>query len=344
MACSFERGPVTACWQTSAAIPGWPTSSPACRTSSISEVSGKPRPSLSARPEQRRPDHGPVLQQGAARPGGSRAAEDHRRPQGDGRSHWRHSASHRWSTARGEVSFNPLLVMWLLPMIAERAGDPVAFVESTIKGEVGYDSPEWIEAFQTIDDLRTSGVLLAGSGATDYATMQQLLLQGKAAMTYNGTWLLPPLQAGTPTVPFDLHVAPLPLVDGASKARSLVSWAGFALPANGCRESRGRLRVPRIREPARRSTRRSPRDSSRSRRSLRRMSRSTTRSNVSSCRCSTMRSCPSTGFGSRRSMPRSATRSRRSSRATPTRRRREGSPGRRRATSFVRPQLLPMRA
>ena len=78
----------------------------------------------------------------------------------------------------------------------ERSGDPLAFVESTIRGDVGYDSPEWIEAFQTIADLRTSGVLLEGSGATDYATMQQLLLQGKAAMTYNGTWLLPQLQAG----------------------------------------------------------------------------------------------------------------------------------------------------
>ena len=131
----------------------------------------------------------------------------------------------------GDVSFNPLLVMWLLPMIAERAGDPLAFVESTIRGEVGYDSPEWTEAFQTIADLRTSGVLLDGSGATDYATMQLLFLQGKAAMTYNGTWLLAPLQAGTPTVPFDLHVAPLPLVDGASTARSILAWAGFAMPA-----------------------------------------------------------------------------------------------------------------
>ena len=131
----------------------------------------------------------------------------------------------------GDAPFNPLLVMWLLPMIAERVGDPVAFVESTIRGQVRYDSPEWIEAFQTIADLRTSGVLLDGSGAIDYATMQQLLLQGKAAMSYNGTWLLPQLQAGTPTVAFDLHVAPLPLVDGARKARSILAWGGFAMPS-----------------------------------------------------------------------------------------------------------------
>jgi arabinogalactan oligomer/maltooligosaccharide transport system substrate-binding protein len=131
----------------------------------------------------------------------------------------------------GDVPFNPLLVMWLLPMIAERIGDPVEFVESTVRGEVRYDSPEWIEAFQTIADLSTSGVLLEGSGAMDYATMQLLFLQGKAAMTYNGSWLLAPLQAGTPSAPFDLHVAPLPLVDGASKARSILAWSGLAMPA-----------------------------------------------------------------------------------------------------------------
>jgi ABC-type glycerol-3-phosphate transport system substrate-binding protein len=131
----------------------------------------------------------------------------------------------------GDVSFNPLLVMWVLPMIAERTGDPLAFVERTIKGEITYDSPEWIEAFQTIADLRTSGVLLDGSGATDYATMQLLMLQGKAAMTYNGSWLLSALQAGSPSVGFDLHVAQLPLVDGTTKAHSILSYSGFAMPA-----------------------------------------------------------------------------------------------------------------
>jgi raffinose/stachyose/melibiose transport system substrate-binding protein len=131
----------------------------------------------------------------------------------------------------GDVFFNQVLVTWILPMVAERTGDPLAFAERTVKGEVGYDSPEWIEAFETIADLRTSGVLLEGSGAIDYATMQQLFLQGKAATTYNGSWLLPQLLAGTPTGAFDLHVAPPPLVDGASRPRPILAWTGFALPA-----------------------------------------------------------------------------------------------------------------
>ena len=61
--------------------------------------------------------------------------------------------------------------------------------------------------------------------------MQQLFLQGKAAMTYNGSWLLPQLQAGTPAVPFDLHVAALPASMRRCRRRSILAWSGFALPA-----------------------------------------------------------------------------------------------------------------
>jgi ABC-type glycerol-3-phosphate transport system substrate-binding protein len=135
----------------------------------------------------------------------------------------------------GDVFFNQILVTWLLPMIAERSGDPLEFAEATVRGDNRYDSPEWIETYETIADLRTSGVLLEGSGATDYATMQQLVLQGKAAMTFNGSWMLSQLLAGSPAGAFELHVAAPPLVDGASKSRPILAWGGFALPAQGAR-------------------------------------------------------------------------------------------------------------
>jgi len=131
----------------------------------------------------------------------------------------------------GDVVFNQMLITWVLPMIAERAGDPVQFAESTVRGEIRYDSPEWIEAFETIAELTTSRVLLEGSAATDYATMQQLLLQGRAAMTYNGSWLMPELLSGSPTVDFDLHVAPPPMVEGAERSRPILAWTGIGLPA-----------------------------------------------------------------------------------------------------------------
>jgi arabinogalactan oligomer/maltooligosaccharide transport system substrate-binding protein len=134
----------------------------------------------------------------------------------------------------GEISFNSMLMMWLLPMFVGAGTDPIAFVESTIRGDTRYDGPEWLEAMGVVADLRTSGVLLAGSGAVDYGAMQQFL-QGKAATTYNGTWVLPSLLAGSPSGPFDLHVAPLPLASGAPKVHSLLAWNGLALPAGGSR-------------------------------------------------------------------------------------------------------------
>ena len=41
----------------------------------------------------------------------------------------------------------------------------------------------------------------------------------------------PALLRGTPSVDFDLHVVPPPLVDGATKPRPILAWAGIALPA-----------------------------------------------------------------------------------------------------------------
>jgi raffinose/stachyose/melibiose transport system substrate-binding protein len=139
----------------------------------------------------------------------------------------------------GDVVFNQMLITWVLPMIAERSGDPLEFAERTVGGEIRYDGAEWIEAFETIADLASSGVLLEGSGAVDYGTMQQLFLQGRAAMTYNGTWLLPALLAGEPAGPWDLHVAPPPMIDGAARPRPILAWTGFAMPAETGRSRDG---------------------------------------------------------------------------------------------------------
>ena len=87
--------------------------------------------------------------------------------------------------------------------------------------------------------------------------MQQLLLQGKAAMTFNGTWLLPQLQAGSPTGPFDLHVAPPPLVDGATTASTDPGLGRLRAAGHARREPRQRVRLPASTRAGRRSTGRS---------------------------------------------------------------------------------------
>ena len=136
----------------------------------------------------------------------------------------------------GDVFFNQILITWILPMIVERSGaDPHEFAERTVRGDVHYDSAEWIEAFATIARLRESGVMLEGSSAINYVGMQQVLLQGKAAATFQGSWMLPQILAGTASRPFDVHVAPPPLVDGARRPRPILAWAGFALPATAAR-------------------------------------------------------------------------------------------------------------
>jgi ABC-type glycerol-3-phosphate transport system substrate-binding protein len=136
----------------------------------------------------------------------------------------------------GDVYFNQILLTWVLPMIAEQTGaDPQEFADRTVKGEIGYDSREWIEAFATIERLRTSGVMLEGSGATDYVGMQQVFLQGKAAATFQGSWMLSQILAGTASRPFDVHIAPPPLVVDTDRARPILAWAGFALPSRAVR-------------------------------------------------------------------------------------------------------------
>ena len=131
----------------------------------------------------------------------------------------------------GDVFFNQMLVTGILPMIAERSGDPLEFADQTVRGEIGYDSPEWIETFQTIVDLRTSGVLMDGSGAIDYGTMQQLFLQGKAATTYNGPGSCRSCSGRRAARRVRPARRAPPLIDGATRARPLLAWTGFGLPA-----------------------------------------------------------------------------------------------------------------
>ena len=111
--CSFERGPVTACWRTSAPTPGWPTCSPECPSdfhlAGLGEATARAFPLALSRGVQ---TTGHVLQQGVARSGGSRGSEDDRRPQGDGEA----TGGARRGAAR------PLLRRRLLQPVARHVG------------------------------------------------------------------------------------------------------------------------------------------------------------------------------------------------------------------------------
>ena len=89
----------------------------------------------------------------------------------------------------GEVSWNPLLVMWIQPMLVNN--QPMEFTQKALQGDVKYNGPEWIKTFETIASLTRDGVLAPGSGALGVDAAYQLLNQGKAAMLYTGSWSLP---------------------------------------------------------------------------------------------------------------------------------------------------------
>jgi raffinose/stachyose/melibiose transport system substrate-binding protein len=130
----------------------------------------------------------------------------------------------------GEIWWNPLLVMWIQPMLVNN--QPMEFTQKTMKGEVKYNGPEWIKTFDTIAGLNRDGVLLPGSGALGLDAAYQLFYQGKAAMLYNGSWILPALTKGLPADGgIDLHVTGLPLVEGATKAQPLIAFSTYAIAA-----------------------------------------------------------------------------------------------------------------
>src|SRR5438128_536719 len=130
----------------------------------------------------------------------------------------------------GEVSWNPLLVMWIQPMLVNN--QPMEFTQKTLKGDVKYNGPEWIKTFETITNLSRDGVLAPGSGALGVDAAYQLFNQGKAAMLYTGSWSLPALTSGMRAGGgIDLHVTGLPLVENAPKAQPLIAFNSYAIAA-----------------------------------------------------------------------------------------------------------------
>jgi ABC-type glycerol-3-phosphate transport system substrate-binding protein len=129
----------------------------------------------------------------------------------------------------GEIWWNPLLVMWIQPMIVDNK--PIEFTDSTMKGTVKYDSPEWIKTFTILQDLSKSGELLAGSAAVGMDAAVQLFYTGKAATTYNGSWTLPSLRKPPAGAAFDLQITGLPVLAPAPKAQPLIAFTGYGIAA-----------------------------------------------------------------------------------------------------------------
>ena len=160
----------------------------------------------------------------------------------------------------GDVFFNQMLVTWLLPMIAERAGDPLAFAEQHRRGRGRLRQPRVdrdLRDHRRPPDVRRPARRLGCHGLRDDAAALPAG-QGRDDLQRH----VAPARSCRPArrpVPFDLHVAPPPLVEGASRR----STDPCVDRASRCRPSRPRAETACTRSSSTRAGPRSTRPSSR---------------------------------------------------------------------------------
>ena len=129
----------------------------------------------------------------------------------------------------GEETANQLLIMWILPQVV--GGDQaVSYVLDTMKGIHKYTAAPWIETWSIMNDLVTSKVMLPGSGSVHTTELPELLMQGKAAATYNGTWDLSLFSPPAPIKGYDLQLTSLPVLVPNATPRPIVADGGYAIP------------------------------------------------------------------------------------------------------------------
>ena len=129
----------------------------------------------------------------------------------------------------GEETANQLLIMWILPQVV--GGDQaVSYVLDTMKGIHKYTAAPSIETWSIMNDLVTSKVMLPGSGSVHTTELPELLMQGKAAATYNGTWDLSLFSPPAPMKGYDLQLTSLPVLVPNATPRPIVADGGYTIP------------------------------------------------------------------------------------------------------------------
>ena len=94
-------------------------------------------------------------------------------------------------------------------------------VESTIRGDVAYSSPKWVEVFKVFEQLRDSGLLAEGIVTMGNKRAEQLFANEQAVFAFNGTWGVNVYQSMNPEL--DYGVMMLPRI---KPNRPMVTWGG----------------------------------------------------------------------------------------------------------------------
>lgn len=83
----------------------------------------------------------------------------------------------------------------------------------TLKGQASFETPEIIQSAQMMIDLTNNGAFAPNVMGVDWNEAYQQFLQGKTAMTFNGSWISGMLQ--NDKVAFNVVVKNMPAVDGS---------------------------------------------------------------------------------------------------------------------------------
>jgi raffinose/stachyose/melibiose transport system substrate-binding protein len=101
--------------------------------------------------------------------------------------------------------------MWYMSTFAQRSGNKsVAAVQQILEGRSKFTRPDSVAAFGDIAQFAKDGLLNQTAFDTDENGAVAAFLQKKAAIMYDGTWVLPTLRAGNPS--FKVGVFNFPLV------------------------------------------------------------------------------------------------------------------------------------
>ncbi len=94
-----------------------------------------------------------------------------------------------------------------------------------------YTDPEFVAALQALSDLAAVGAFNTDVNSIDNLQQLQVFMNGKAAMTIDGTWAIPNLDANSPDgVHENIKIAALPAVEGGlGNPEAITGGAGWAL-------------------------------------------------------------------------------------------------------------------
>lgn len=123
--------------------------------------------------------------------------------------------------------------MWYFATFAQTShNDSIAQTEAFLDGKRQFTAPDSVAALNAVAKFAKNGLLGQDALDTDENGAVAAFLQQKAAMFYDGTWILPNLRAGKPK--FEIGVFKFPLVVSAKGVIAQPSGApegGLAIPS-----------------------------------------------------------------------------------------------------------------